>query len=467
MNRILGEINRSRPFPSFVVIAMCWLFVILFGVWALPHTVFIRHFCMLLGATLGSYVIFSLWRNNFLKMQVNAAPIFMIIVLFFWIVIHLLWIGKEPQLQLAEFQRTWKKIILCFPFALGLGLGIRYIMESKDEKQVNKLWRIFYAGLCAPYLIFFVKYGFTIFSYSVSLEINPYLILSTDLNHFSGIPKYFYVFFCLPAFAVSIGFISNSIYNKNFQISSNFAYLITIILVPVIFIMQSDRNGMLYSAIIIMVGILRIIFDRAYLRSRGGLINFFVLSIFLISLAIVFSESSQQWKYFLADAKIAVQVEKFDQWKYQGTEGRLYPLNDQGFEVSHSNYDRIAWIIIGIELLKENPWGYGLMTLSYDHLSKIKWPDSSLSMTHSGWIDFSLGYGILATILLISTLFFLWLKNSKLENKWGILGRGCILSIFLVMITTEISSEIFINAIFFLVIFIAGLTLRLNKEIYH
>jgi hypothetical protein len=60
---------------------------------------------------------------------------------------------------------------------------------------------------------------------------------------------------------------------------------------------------MLYSAVIIMTALLRIIFDKVYLYSRRGLIYF------LISIVIIFSESSPQWKYLLVDAKIAVQVE--------------------------------------------------------------------------------------------------------------------------------------------------------------
>lgn len=146
-----------KPMPTFVVTAMCWLFAILFGIWCLPHTVFIRHTAMGLGAVLGLYVIGYLWKNGLLKMQINAAPIFLILALFIWVTIHLVWIGKDPELQWFEYARIWKKIFICFPFALGLGLGIRYIIQSGDEQQSIKLWRIFYFGLCLPTIIFFIK----------------------------------------------------------------------------------------------------------------------------------------------------------------------------------------------------------------------------------------------------------------------------------------------------------------------
>ncbi len=46
--------------------------------------------------------------------------------------------------------------------------------------------------------------------------------------------------------------------------------------------------------------------------------------------------------------------------------------------------------------------GYGLLTLHFDNLSKDKWPDSVLSMTHSGFLDFALGYGYAGIAFLLA-----------------------------------------------------------------
>ena len=58
------SVRVIKPLPTYVVTALSWLFAILFGVWALPHTVFIRHTCMVLGSVLGLYVIGYLWKND-------------------------------------------------------------------------------------------------------------------------------------------------------------------------------------------------------------------------------------------------------------------------------------------------------------------------------------------------------------------------------------------------------------------
>jgi O-antigen ligase len=68
----------------------------------------------------------------------------------------------------------------------------------------------------------------------------------------------------------------------------------------------------------------------------------------------------------------------------------------------------VAWALAGIKLLQENPLGYGLLTLSFERLSKQKWENSLLGLTHSGWIDFSLGYGILGLLLFIGASFGVW-----------------------------------------------------------
>ncbi|OZA07791.1 MAG: hypothetical protein B7Y05_19600, partial [Polynucleobacter sp. 24-46-87] len=160
-NPVTHQAKDMKPLPASVMISMAWIFAILFGIWALPHTVFIRHTSMVLGSILGLYVIAFFWRRGLLKWQVNATPIVLIVALFIWVSIHLVWIGKEPELQWAEYARAWKKIFISFPFALGLGLGIRYVIQFGNENQSKRLWQIMYFALLLPTLIFYIKFGLT------------------------------------------------------------------------------------------------------------------------------------------------------------------------------------------------------------------------------------------------------------------------------------------------------------------
>ena len=458
---ISSELERIKRLPTLVVSAMCWIFAILFGVWALPHTVFIRHACMIIGCILGLYVIAYLWRNNFLKMQVNAIPIFLILALFFWVFIHLLWIGKEPQLQLIEFKRIWKKIIICSPFALGLGLGIRYVIEAGDEKQVKKLWRIIYFAFGLPAFMYFGKLILT--NYFAPENLPNYFVLSEQWNSPSGMPKYFYVFFCLPFLAVTLGVISRATTESSLILKDYLLYFLVLPVSPLIFFLESTRNGILYSAVILFIALGLIISNfpqRFKLKHRlifGFLLTFFVLTIFGSI------KTSPAWLMLLADAKVAVQIDEVTNWRYQGRLDVGYPLNEYGITVNPSNYERIAWALVGFKIAGENLLGYGLMTLSFDGLTKQKWPNSLLSQTHVGLLDFTLGYGVPGFILLVLPLVLAWYFSKSIKGYFSCIGRWGLASMGLVMLSTEISSEIFINALIFMVVMVSGLTINLER----
>lgn len=457
------SVGGIKPLPTYVVTAMCWLFAILFGVWALPHTVFIRHTCMVLGSVLGLYVIGYLWRNNFLKIQAKMIPIFLILALFVWVTIHLLWIGKEPRLQWLEYTRSWKKIFVTFPFALGLGLAIRYEIERKGKNRAKLLWRIMYFALLLPTIFFFIKSVLTDWAAVANFQLSPYLTLSGNWSHRSGMPKYFYVFFCLPAFAIALGAITHVILQNTLSRKVHAVYFLTLLIVPPIFVLQSDRNGMLYSLVLIVLafGIL----GRSALRGGPFKQKIMLMSALIILLVGMMTASIQvnpAWKVMMADLRVAIQFNKIDNWKYQGQAGVPYPLNEYGVPVNPSNYDRATWGLAGLRLVKENPLGYGLMTLSFDRLTKAKWPNSFMSQTHSAWLDFTLGYGIPGVALLMLALILAWRNSKDIEEPWSFMGCWGLGALGLVMFTTEISSEIFINALIFIAVMTMGLTMDLK-----
>lgn len=455
--------SGMKPLSVYLVPSMCWLFAILFGVWALPHTVFIRHTCMVLGCALGLYVIGYLWKNGMLKMHRNAMPIFLMLALFFWVTIHLFWIGKEPQLQLQEFARSWKKIFITFPFALGLGLAIRYEIVRDERSRSKLIWRIIFSALFLPTLIFFIKLALTEYVSVANFQLSPYLVLSQDWSHHSGMPKYFYVFFCLPAFAIALGVITHEILQNTLSIKRHAFYFLTLLFVPIIFFLQSDRNGMLYAAVLIVFALIFLGGSavRGYRYRQKAIV--LTLIILLVGVVAASFHANSAWKAMVADLKVAIQYEESENWKYQGQLDFPYPFNEYGVQVHPSNYARATWGMAGLKLAKENLLGYGLMTLSFDHLTKAKWPKSIMSQTHSAWLDFSLGYGVPGLALLMLAMFLAWKNSGHLKKPWCYFGRWGLGVLGLVMMTTEVSSEIFVNALIFLIVMTAGLTMPLQR----
>lgn len=444
----------SKPVPHALVMTLCALFAVLWGVWILPNTVFIRHFCLIAGVFIGLYVI---WPRRALLLTKAAIPIWLICLLLVWVTIHLFFIGHDYDRQLEEYTKIWKKIALSIPFALGLGLALG--SQLSNSKNTQKYWAIIYLGFLLPMMIYFVKWIAALYLPRYGYTIPQFLILSPDhLNNPWAIPRAFYVFFCLPALAIALGQIIHSIEVKRFRLISSVVYLLAIPLTLVIFHVEGDRLGIAYGLISIMAaiffGFLPMLKRRQMSWKVGGIVLICLMGSGYIATKAI--QSNPLWKPLIADAKVAVQVDQFDHWKNRN---KGYPVNELGIIPSDSNYSRIAWAIVGSRLLVDEPLGYGLMSLSFEALGKEAWPDSDLSWTHSAWLDFALGYGFLGLFLLAVASLLIWCNSRYLCHPWRALGSWAIPSACLVMLAKEVSSEAVINALIFLIVLIAAITM--------
>lgn len=167
--------ESSRPIPHALILTQCWLFAILWGVWILPETIFTRNACLIPGAMIG---LFTIYQNRSIFFQRAAIPIWLIVGLFVWVTIHLLWIGEDGAAQLDEYQTIWKRALLAFSFALGLGISIG--ASLKDPQKSKSYWRIIYFGFCLPIVIYFAKWLATNYLPSLGHSVPRYLVLSPD-----------------------------------------------------------------------------------------------------------------------------------------------------------------------------------------------------------------------------------------------------------------------------------------------
>jgi hypothetical protein len=437
-----------KSIPVWVAPTLCTLFAILWGVWLLPETVFIRHTAMILGAIIGLYVC-VIYKDLFSKRE--AIPIGIIFLLLGWITFHFFFIGTNHALQLQELTGVWKKVVVCIPFAVGLGIAIG------QAKQKNFCWNLLYLGLTLPTFIYFAKWVLTKNAIEWNIQ-SPYLLLNPDYSMPFGISRALYPFYCLPSFVIAVYLIIN--FSAEF-IKLAPLYLSSIFLTPLLFFLEGDKTGLLLSAffplIIIFVSLL-----KNYKKIKRSFI-FIVLITCILSGSIfyAFSKEFAQWDMVANNSLIAIDTHKQDYWKYHSQWG--VPKNDSGEPIHFSNYARIAWFVVGLRLLHENPFGYGLLTLSFDHLTKNKWPDSILSMTHSGFLDFALGYGYLGIGLLLISSFGVLQKSYFFPVNWSALfwGFGVLI---LVMLVKELSYEITVNAYIFLILLMSGLALAFHAN---
>ena len=454
-------IQAIKPIPHWMVLTLCWLFAILYGVWILPETVFIRHFCLVVGALLSLYVIYL---NRRLLLKKEAAPIWLIGLLILWVTFHLFFIGRDFNAQWEEYTRIWKKIAVGSVFAIGLGIAL--ISQSNNQKHTNQYWCIVFLGFLLPAITYFVKLGATTLGAKYGFHVPIYLALDPDhIGSRFGISKAWYVFYCLPAMAISIGAIAAYGASSKFRIKKAIVSLTCTLITPIIYFIEGDRLGIFFSVLLFLCGVMLISwksvnggFKRALPIIMSGIIVICCIS------WVSFNRGSE-WRMLIADARVAIDTGKSDVWKYSHKNDgapMLYPLNQYGERVSPSNYERIAWLVIGGKLIPNHPLGYGLLSLSFGALVKERWPDSSLSWSHSGWIDYTLGYGIPGFLLLFTALILAW-KNSKgILPPWFLIGTWVLPILFAVFFVKEISSEIFFSALIFIILFSAALSLGVN-----
>ncbi len=460
--------SGASPVPHKLTLCLCWLFAVLYAVWLLPNTVFVRNFCLIAGSLLSLPVIFLRWRMFF---QAKAIPIWMIAALFLWVTIHLFFIGQEHFLQQEEFAKSWKKIIMGSPFALGLGFSIASnFPKSKDtvfadsderQKRLATYWKVIYVGFMLPILIYFIKLGATAWARHHGVDVSPHLIISREIfTDPFAIPRAGYVFFVMPALTIAIVKISIDLKNRLNPFKSNLMYLIALILTLILFYVENDRLAFLFSLLIILLSAIPVMKSR--IDDSSPIKVSMIICLTLIGLGLfsyAMYRQNTQWNTFLADAKIAIQVDRYDNWKYAP---EYLPVNELGQKASDSNYKRIAWLIVGSRMAFENPLGYGLMSQSFGRIGVLKWPDSQMSWSHSAWLDITLGYGFPALILFLGATFFSWINSRATLVPLRLLGRWGLGAFALVFMFKEVSSEVYVNAFIFLILFVCSLTLFLD-----
>lgn len=442
--------------PNALVYTQCICFSILFGIWVLPETILIRHICLIVGALISLYVIY---QNRCLLLTKQALPIWMLCLLFAWALFHLLFLGQDFDAQWQEWTTIWKRAAIGLVFAIGLGIAITrqaQITNSVLGRASQISWRIIFVGLALPTLIYWVKFGLTLAAYSQQVDIPDFALLHRESAKYY-VHKSSYVFFCLPLLAVSLGRLYQLYQVKKIFKSESMLYVVCVFAVFMNFVFERDRNGEIYSFFLILVffGLC----GKGFFGSTSKKNIAIGVATLLIPLAFTVHQltNNEYWKNIFSDAKIAIEVERYDHWKDTPTKG--LPINDQGKMLTGSNYERIAWGYIALQLIADHPMGYGMVEKSFGYLGMQRYPDAKLHQSHSGWLDFTLGMGIPGTFLLLGSSILAWFGARRNLPPWSAIGLWGLASPVLLLCTTEVSQKVFIDAFIFLIAFVSALGL--------
>lgn len=441
--------------PRGLIWLQCFAFAVLYGVWSLPETIVIRHVCLILGATLGLYVLIRFRSILYTK---KALPLWLLLSLFVWVACQYFFITPNPDLQIKEIASIWKRTSIGFIFAVGLGLSLssRSIRERQAALFDIYYWRLIYIGLLLPTLIYLLKYVLTFHINQWGFTAPDYLQL-----HYGSLPFYIpktgYVVFCLPLFAIALGQITTQIERMQWRPWSALIYLLSCLAVLFVFYAENIKNGVAYASVLTIFFFANLLYKnikRIKLKESIVLLAFTTAFGFSIAQHLHKNES---WSTLYVDMKVAIQIDQYDQWKWNGERG--YPNNELGKMVSITNYERVAWMVAGAQLLIENPLGFGLVERSFGHLAKIKWPESKLHQNHSGWLDLALGLGLPGIGLILGALILALKKCIAVPGPIGNFGFWLLLSLVLLWCTTEVSQKTFFDWLVFAIAWIAALAL--------
>ena len=462
----MNQQTLSLPqIPSWIVWVQGICFSILYAIWALPETILVRHVCLIVGALASLWVIYQ-YRKSFF--QKKSIPVWLIAALFAWASFHLFFLANDFAAQYEEYTSIWKRTAIGAVFALGFGIALSSYSRKQDSKG-KALWTLIYIGLLAPTLIYIVKYVLTNYGVQKGWVAPDYWKLYYGSLPFY-IPKTAYVCFCLPTLGIALGQLACNIHQHQSFKWANLVYLVTIPAVLFVFYGENIKNGVVYSAALLLLFLGVLVFRNF---RRHWAIKLLVLGVVLV-IGFLFVANSIQtndsWRTFSADAKIARDTQTYQQWKYNGEKG--YPNNELGTMVSVTNYERLAWGKVGVKLITQNPLGYGLIERSFGHLAKLNWPDSKLHQSHSGWIDLVLGLGIPGIALILTSLLILLYQLGRLgkdtptsRNPYVTMIWWALFSALIMWCTTEISQKVYFDALILWLTLGAGVGLGFQNKL--
>lgn len=445
--------QRNIHIPNWIIGIQCLAFIVLYAVWGIPETMGFRNTALITGAVFGLYPIYQ-FRHFFF--QKSAIPIWLLVVLFIWAVLHLLLFAQDPAQQKIEFHRIWRYAAIAVIFALGLGLSLANAQTNK-----NRWWALIYFGLCCPALIYLMKYVLTTYEVQLGIRVPANLkIYASSQMHY--IPKTDYVAFCLPVLALALGRIKSILLGKEFEWKYLLSVAVDFLLIAAtlfLFYVQDAKNGMMHSVILFLI------FGVTSVFVRFSPIHFWRTTFILLVAAGIFMaafyphlKKNDSLRYLIADTKIAVQLEKYPEWKRGGEHG--LPNNEFGKTVSHTNYVRVAWFLYGSQLAVEHPLGYGLIETSFDKRMKAAGFDiRPHRQSHSGWMDTLLAIGF-PGFLLVMTSLLIAIRNSKwMQSPYKEIAFWCLLANFLFWWTTEVAATVTFPLLLFWIALVSGLGL--------
>lgn len=434
---------------------------ILLGIWAAKGTIALRNLLLVSGTLLSIYYIVQEWRYGELKEQCTfwkTPPLLLIGLAFVWIITHYFLFSIDPVQQFEELKSTWLRAFMASIVGLATGLALR-----QHPNRLNLLW----LGIFVAFLVLFYQY--------IPRAIAQNKLIVLDYDHYLFHLKFNTVLIGMILIAGVDGALLDHVRSIEYRWSNmRLSYLVYwlvgtgLALWAFVYIVNA-RNGIGLSIILYSFWFVCAItffiqsqFRHQYFKSIFPLFIAGIGLCLILNFAFLQTNVNRGWDNLWADAKLAVQIDRYPHW--QNTAQMGYPKHDNGQLVTPNTYERVAWATAGLRAIVAYPQGVGILTYPF-----VKHPNAPPKMaahqdisgiaTHSGWVELGLAFGIPMLGLIFSVLLqlFVWAARNAIPARMTILG-------FVVLITCmymvgELTTQHGIEILFYLLTFLTGLLL--------
>jgi hypothetical protein len=195
--------------------------------------------------------------------------------------------------------------------------------------------------------------------------------------------------------------------------------------------------------------------------SRKALLFFMLILAVLTLLTYKHIKNNPGWENLFTDIAISADVEKYTNWHNPVKLG--YPLRESGESVRPNTYERVSWGVVGLQLIQEQPFGYGVFRSFAQQLRGKVDNFTSAVYTHSAWIDLGLAFGVLGLVLLPFAIMLL-LLNAILTGRHPF--RGTIISICVALLVLYGVGEYAFQHGIEILLFFCGFLLALSMWTY-
>jgi hypothetical protein len=437
-----------------------WSLVILsstlLGIWAVKDTIALRNILLVVGVVFSIKYMTQEWKYGQLKEQCifwKLLPVFLILLSLIWVFGHYLFLSIEPEQQWEELRSTWLRA--CFATIIGITSGM--VVRNRPD-------RFFFLWLGV-----FISFVF-LFSQYIPRALSQQKLLVPDYSYYLFHLKFNVVLMGTIGFMTLNIVLFNNLYTNFFHSKkSSILYVSIYTLFTIAFLwafvfIVDARNGLgLMFVIVGFWSLCALYINRDWQRSKQSaanirLINFVILVSLLLALlfSTIHVKTNKGWDHFIEDFKIALQIERYQNW--HNLERFGYPQRVNGQTVTPNNYERIAWAAAGVKGIMAYPQGVGLLAYPFErnpYLLKLRSVNvnSEPINTHSGWVEFGLAFGVPFLILIYSAMLIILFQATfgTSPDRWSSIGY--IVLIFLVYAVGENSSKHGVEILYYLISF--------------